>query len=44
MVRTGNNLGVAIEDVGNPGHATYTMTRNDLLNGNTDLADYCGTY
>ena len=42
MVRTGNNLGVAIEDVGIPGHETYTMTRNDLLNGNTDLANYCG--
>lgn len=42
MVRTGNSLGAAIEDVGIPGHETYTMTRNDLLNGNVDLADFCG--
>lgn len=42
MLRTGANLGVPIEDVGVLGHETYSMTRNDLLNGNVDLADFCG--
>lgn len=42
MTRTGPSNGQAIEDVGVPGEERYTMTRNDLLNGNEDLAAFCG--
>jgi len=41
MTRTGPNNGQAIEDVGVRGDEHYTMTENDLLNGNADLANYC---
>jgi hypothetical protein len=30
-----------VEDVGLVGHRTYTMTRDDLLAGNTDLLTFC---
>jgi hypothetical protein len=42
MTRTGPSNGQAIEDVGVPGEERYTMTRNDVLNGNEDLAAFCG--
>ena len=42
MTRTGPNDGRAIEDIGVSGDEHYTMTRNDLLEDNIDLATYCG--
>ncbi len=40
--RVGASAGLPIEDVGVAGHRRYTLTRNDLLNGNADLLDMCG--
>jgi C-terminal processing protease CtpA/Prc len=42
MVRTGPSAGRAVEDIGISGDDHYTMTRRDLLEDNTDLAEYCG--
>jgi Peptidase family S41 len=41
MTRTGFSAGLAVEDVGVTGHEKYDMTENDLLNGNTDLSEFC---
>jgi hypothetical protein len=41
MIRTGQSAGLAIEDVGVTGDDQYEMTHQDLLNGNTDLAEFC---
>ena len=41
MVRTGFSSGLAIEDVGVAGDDVYEMTRDDLLDGNKDLAEFC---
>ena len=41
MARSGTSEGRAIEDVGVEGADQYTMTRNDILNHNEDLIDYC---
>ncbi len=42
MTRTGPAEGRAVEDVGVVGDEQHTMTRDDLLCGNVDLADHCG--
>ncbi|MDP9335112.1 MAG: S41 family peptidase, partial [Actinomycetota bacterium] len=42
MTRTGASEGRAIEDVGVIGDEQYTMTRTDLLDGNSDLIAFCG--
>lgn len=41
MIRTGQSAGLAIEDVGISGDEDYEMTSDDLLHGNTDLAEFC---
>jgi hypothetical protein len=41
MIRTGLSAGLAIEDIGIVGDDQYEMTNNDLLDGNTDLAEFC---
>jgi hypothetical protein len=41
MIRTGQSAGIAIEDVGVAGDECYEMTNDDLLHGNTDLAEFC---
>ena len=41
MIRTGRSAGLAIEDVGIAGDDQYEMTKTDLLDGNTDLAEFC---
>ena len=41
MIRTGQSAGIAIEDVGVAGDERYEMTHDDLLHGNTDLAEFC---
>ena len=40
MTRTGTSAGLAIEDIGIGGDDHYQLTENDLLHGNTDLAEY----
>lgn len=40
--RIGASDGAPIEDVGIVGHRTYAMTRDDLLQGNSDLLTFCG--
>ena len=42
MIRTGQSAGLAIEDIGIAGDDQYEMTSNDLLSGNSDLAEFCG--
>ncbi|MEP7112382.1 MAG: S41 family peptidase [Ilumatobacteraceae bacterium] len=39
--RIGASDGAPIEDIGIVGHRPYSMTRNDLLLGNTDLLTFC---
>ena len=39
--RIGASDGAPIEDIGIVGHRTYAMTRDDLLDGNTDLMTFC---
>jgi hypothetical protein len=41
MIRTGQSAGLAIEDIGIVGDDQYEMTSDDLLHGNTDLAEFC---
>lgn len=41
MVRSGDNAGLAIEDIGVPGDDTYEMTQRDLEDSNHDLIEYC---
>jgi hypothetical protein len=41
MTRTGQSAGLAIEDIGVTGDDTYDMTETDLINGNTNLAEFC---
>jgi Peptidase family S41 len=41
MIRTGQSAGLAIEDIGIVGDDQYDMTSDDLLHGNTDLAEFC---
>jgi Peptidase family S41 len=41
MIRTGQSAGLAIEDVGILGDDQYDMTSDDVLHGNTDLAEFC---
>ena len=41
MIRTGQSAGLAIEDIGIVGDDQYEMTSNDLLSGNSDLAEFC---
>jgi Peptidase family S41 len=41
MIRTGQSVGLAIEDVGITGDDHYEMTNDDLLHGNADLAEFC---
>jgi hypothetical protein len=38
----GDAVGAPIEDVGVRGHRTYEMTRDDLIDGNRDLLNFCG--
>lgn len=40
--RVGASSGLPIEDIGVSGHRRYSPTRNDLLERNKDLLDYCG--
>jgi C-terminal processing protease CtpA/Prc len=39
--RIGASDGAPIEDIGIVGHRPYAMTRDDLLNSNTDLMTFC---
>jgi hypothetical protein len=41
MVRSGDNAGLAIEDVGILGDDQYDMSERDLIDGNHDLIEYC---
>jgi hypothetical protein len=41
MTRSGQSTGLAIEDIGVNGHERYDMTETDLINGNTNLAEFC---
>lgn len=41
IARSGTASGVAIEDIGVPGHELYAMTQRDILGGNHDLTDFC---
>jgi hypothetical protein len=41
MIRTAQSAGLAIEDIGVAGDEQYEMSQNDLLNGNTDLSEFC---
>jgi hypothetical protein len=40
--RVGASAGLPIEDIGVGGHLRYSLTRDDLVNSNVDLFDYCG--
>lgn len=41
MTRSGDSLGLAVEDIGVNGDERYDMTETDLTDGNTDLAEFC---
>ena len=40
--RVGGSAGLPIEDIGVGGHLRYSLTRDDLIESNKDLFDYCG--
>jgi hypothetical protein len=41
MTRSGQSVGLAVEDIGVSGDERYDMTETDLTDGNTDLAEFC---
>jgi C-terminal processing protease CtpA/Prc len=41
MVRSGTGAGLAVEDVGVTGDERYDLTERDLVDGNTDLLEFC---
>ena len=41
MTRSGDSVGLAVEDIGVSGDERYDMTETDLTDGNTDLAEFC---
>ncbi|MGE0729424.1 MAG: S41 family peptidase [Acidimicrobiia bacterium] len=42
VTRAGANRGIPLEDLGVTPDATHNMTRNDIMNGNTDLINAAG--